>query len=496
MICMLGIKLYFRHSKINTMQKPLFAFLFFCIASLSAHAQFPSQNVTLLSQWDTSITVAEPVYAIRYNSIWGWTDPQDNKEYAIIGATDGTYIIDVTIPTAPLVRDYVKGRRDSCIWREYKTYQNYLYAVSDDGVNAFNQNSLQIIDLSPLPDSVQVVYDNNNLVSRAHTIFIDADKMYLNSVNMPNNGGHSNMAVFSLINPVNPILMRRLEQDFPSSDNVHDCYVRNDTCYASSSYGGLFIYKFSGSQFSLLGSLTSYPDQGYNHSSALTADGQTLIFTDEVPTNLALKSLDVSNMGNLTVLDVFKSTSSTIATPHNPFIRKGDNNRVVVAYYQDGVQIFDISNPSNISRTGFFDTNPTDCPSCPNPSYSGCWGAYVDLPSGIIVASDMQNGLFVLDATSAGVGTGEGLNEKFEVKCTPNPFFENFDIRFSLSEAEQMTVELTDISGKILLKKEMSFSPGNNTFTVNGKYLANGIYQLSMQGKNLSYTTKITKTNR
>src|SRR3990170_3423115 len=83
---------------------------------LTCSAQYSSQNITLLSQWDTATTVSEPYYAIRYNSVWGWADPQDNKEYAIIGSTDGTYFIDITIPTAPVVRDYVAGRRDSCIW--------------------------------------------------------------------------------------------------------------------------------------------------------------------------------------------------------------------------------------------------------------------------------------------------------------------------------------------------------------------------------------------
>lgn len=485
------------HSEVeNHIMKIFFLHLFIALC-LWCSAQFSAQNITLLAQWDTSITVAEPVFGIRYNSVWGWTDSQDNREYAIIGATDGTYIIDVTVPTAPIVRDYVKGRRDSCIWREYKTYQHYLYAVSDDGVNAFNQNSMQIIDLSPLPDSVHVIYDSDTLVQRSHTIFIDEQnaKMYLNSVYLPNNGGHSNMAIFSISNPLNPVLLRRLEQDFPSSDNVHDSYVRNDTCYASSSFGGLFVYKYNGTQFTLIGSLTSYPDQGYNHSSALTADGKTLIFADEVPANLALKSLDVSDMSNLTVLDVFKSTPTTIATPHNPFIRKGSNDRVVVAYYQDGVQIFDISSPSNVSRTGFFDTNPNDCPSCPNPNYSGCWGAYVDLPSGIILASDMQNGLFVLDAKSAGVGIENSFNENLQATCYPNPFTENFDIQFYLQGNKKVTIELYDIMGKSLIKKESNIQAGKNSITINGKYMNAGIYILSVKGENFLYVSKVIKAN-
>lgn len=469
------------------------------LSIVNCWAQYPSQNITLLSHWDTSITVSEPIYNIRYNSVWGWVDPQDNKEYAILGSTDGTYFIDVTIPTAPVVKDYVKGRRDSCIWREYKTLQNYLYMVSDDAVNAYNQNSMQIIDMSPLPDSVHVVYDQNNLVSRSHSIMIDEAnaKLYLNSVYLPNNGGHSNMAVFSLANPVNPVLLRRLEQDYPSNDNVHDSYVRNDTCYASSSYGGLIIYKLNpGNTLTQIGSITNYePGGAYNHNSSLTANSKTLIFADEVPANLTAKSVDVTNFSNITIVDTFRSTPNTIATPHNVFIPIGSNTRSVIAYYQDGVQIFDISNPSNVTRTGFFDTAPTNCPACPNPNYSGCWGAYVDLPSGIILASDMQDGLFVLNAGAAMGVASMTVNEN-SIDAFPNPFTNDFQLNFSLTSGEKISYELTDITGKVILNKQMDIPSGKTSEIINGKNLSAGAYMLSVKGENISLTKKLIKTNK
>lgn len=462
------------------------------------YGQYPSQNITLLSQWDNPATVSEPYYDIRYNSVWGWVDPQDNKEYAIIGSTDGTYFIDVTVPTSPVVRDYVAGRRDSCIWREYKTYQNYLYAVSDDGA----PNSLQIINMSYLPDSVHVEYDQNTLVSRSHSIFIDEANaiMYLNSVYLPANGGHSNMAVFSLANPVNPVLLRRLEQDYPSNDNVHDSYVRNDTCYASSSYGGLIIYKLNPSNtFTQIGSLSNYePGGAYNHNSALTADSKTLIFADEVPANLTVKSVDVSNFSNIAIVDTFRSTPTTIATPHNVFIPNGSNTRSVIAYYQDGVQIFDITNPSNVTRTGFFDCAPTNCPTCPNPDYSGCWGVYIDLPSGIILASDMQDGLFVLDATAAMVGVKPIMQAEISVDAYPNPFTNNFQINFSIPTTgrETITYELTDISGKLIMKKQINVPSGSSSLTIDGKILNPGSYTLTIKGENILLTKKLIKASK
>ena len=464
-----------------------------------AFGQYDFQNIYLLSQWDTAHTVSEPIYNIRYSSPWGWADTVKHREYAILGSSDGTYFIDVTIPTAPVVRDFVAGPRDSCVWREYKTYQKYLYMVSDDEVNANNTNNMQIIDMSYLPDSVHLVFNIDTPVVRSHTLFIDGDKLYCgyDHYDRNNENHYYKMAVYSLADPTLPQFIQSLDSDFtlPNGSVVHDMYVRHDTVYASCSDAGLFIFKFSGGHFSLISSLTNYPDHGYNHSSALTADGKTLIFVDEVPAKLPCKSLDVSDLSNLTLLQEFKPTPSDTATPHNPFIREGDNSRVVVAYYQSGVQIFDIRDPANITRTGFFDTSPLNCPDCPGwgRQYSGCWGVYIDLPSGIVLASDMQNGLFVLDA-SAAMGVPTVNSNGFFADVLPNPSDADFTLLVSLTAGMKLNYSVMDVAGKLISNDERNFSPGKNYITLSGKNLSAGTYLLKLEGEGIFVTKKLIKT--
>ena len=127
--------------------------LFVLGISLQLKAQYPSHNISLYSKWFDSTVVEEPYYHIKYNSIWGWKNTIQNKEYAILGATIGTYFIDVSNPSNPIQCDFVAGRRGACIWREFKTYSHYAYLVSDDSP----PNSFQIVDMSYLPDSVHVV---------------------------------------------------------------------------------------------------------------------------------------------------------------------------------------------------------------------------------------------------------------------------------------------------------------------------------------------------
>lgn len=466
-------------------------FVFVIVATLLTNAQYDNQNITLLGHWFNASEIAEPQMGIKYQGVWGWVDTvHGNTEYAIQGSGSGTYFIDVSNPANPMVRDYVPGRRGLCKWREYKTYGKYLYAISDD----IAPNSFQIIDMSYLPDSVHVVHDDTTIFERAHTLTVDGDKLYCGSVTRPSGSGYYSMAVYSLADPEFPVLLRALNQDYANIGFAHDMYVRNDTVYASCGYQGLFIYKYNAdTTFCLINSLTSYPDQGYNHSSYLTPNGQNLVFCDEVPSNKAVKIINVSDLQNISVESTFKSTEG--ATAHNPYIF--GNNRAVIAYYQDGLQIYNIANSALPLRTGYFDTDTIDGVSnnynAPNAHYHGCWGAYVDLPSGIILASDMQNGLFVLDADVA-LGIKENkVNSTNSITLFPNPTTNNVSIALQLKNTDNLLFEMFDIKGRKINSKAENILAGNTTKTFNTEQLASGVYILRITGKEINFSQKVLK---
>jgi choice-of-anchor B domain-containing protein len=457
--------------------------------TLNAFSQYDALNISLRGHWYNPAQVAEPTYGIKYNGIWGWVDTaHGNAEYAIIGSGSGTHIIEVTDPANPVERDYVAGARNLCIWREYKTFGKYLYAVSDDGPT----NSFQIMDLSYLPDSVHVVHDDISIFERSHTIFIDGDKLYCGSVTTAAGAAVYSMAVYSLADPEAPALLRTLDEDDASIDFVHDMFVRNDTVYASCGFQGLFIYKFDTgtNTFSPINDVTTYPDQGYNHSSALTPDGKTLIFCDEVPANRAVKVLDLTDITNIPTAVTFKSNEG--ATPHNPYIY--GNNYVVISYYQDGLQIFDISDPLSPVRTGFFDTDTLKGLNdnfTPTPIYHGNWGAYLDLPSGNFITSDMQNGLYILDAAFA-VGIRENILQA-SASVYPNPTAASASLSIQLKKAEKLNIILYDLAGRELQSKTEMCSAGNNIKSVDLSGLAEGSYILRILGASTNLSIPILK---
>ncbi|MCW3075396.1 MAG: hypothetical protein JWO32_5, partial [Bacteroidetes bacterium] len=304
----------------------------------------------------------------------------------------GTYLKDVKNPATPSVSAFSAGTYTNGYSRETKSYQKYSYVVSDDG----GPNSFQIFDMSNLPAGVNKVYDSQSLFKRGHTLWVDGNKLYVAGITYSNNTT-SSMNVYSLATPTAPVLLRKLNQDANFINYVHDMFVRNDTVYASCGNQGLYVFKFNSgtNTFSQLGSLTTYSGSGYNHSSCITPNGQTLVFTDEVPAGLPFKTANVTNLSNIQVLATANQFPQT--TPHNVFVV--NNQYVFFSSYQDGTQLYDISNPSNPVLAGFFDTFPAGGGNNNNwagDNYDGQWGMYPYFPSKNIFALDQKNGAFML----------------------------------------------------------------------------------------------------
>lgn len=359
-----------------------------------AHTQI-SSNMTLQSNWNGN-TISR--YNVLYNDCWGYVDGEGN-EYAIIGSPAKIHFIDVTDPTTPMLKnEFVTG--NTSLWRDMKTYGSYAYAVADEG-----QEGLLIFDLSALPSgSITQANQLSNVFQRAHNIFIDIPnaRLYVIGSNTRNNG----LIIYDLsINPSVPTLLASIS--LPGG-YIHDLFVKDHIAYCSSGYNGLFIYDFTNPTSPAY--KASISSGGYNHSCWLTEDGTKLIYAEEVPKGLPMRMVDLAKIegDDLEQISSFRdpliATTGPQVTYHNPYII---DHYAVVSSYEDGVVIFDISNPATPNRVAHYDTYSNSS----YTGYEGCWGVYPYFPSGTIVASDGTNGLFVLttslslntDCASAGV---------------------------------------------------------------------------------------------
>ncbi|MBL4625568.1 MAG: choice-of-anchor B family protein, partial [Flavobacteriales bacterium] len=294
-----------------------------------------SQNINLLFHWSDNTLLPSVQHNNTYNETWGFV--QNGVEYGVIGSTWGTHIFDLSNPSNIIEVASVQGAYSDTfvVHRDYHDYDGYLYMVCDEGQG---ESKLRIVDLQYLPDSVSTVYVEDSLFSRSHNIFIDTTYAKLYTCSGDNNPG---VRVFSLTNPIIPEEIGIL----PLPSGSHDIYVRNDTAFINDGSEGLLIYDFvDAANPVLIGSLTSYPQKGYNHSGWLNEDGSLYVLADESH-GKDLKILDVSDYSNITVLDTMTSqVDNPNSIPHNLMV-KGDY--VYVSYYFDGMVIYNYSDPQN-----------------------------------------------------------------------------------------------------------------------------------------------------
>ena len=435
--------------------KKIILLLSISLLTISSNAQ---QTANLLFHWQDTTLVGSWSYDNTYNECWGMV--VNDREIAIIGSTAGTHFFDVTDPVNSTEVAFVAGAYTGggVIHRDYHDYDGYLYVVCDEG----SSSTLQIIDVSNLPTSVNTVYDNNNLLTKSHNIFIDTAtaKLYACASNTA-------MDVYSLSNPTNPSLI----YSYPTTGaigHVHDAFVRNDTAFLNCGNDGLSVLNFStvtsmGDQPILLAMLSSYPDAGYNHSGWLNDDGTLYIMQDENH-GYDVKILDVADLSNISVLATFNSGVDPQSMAHNGII-KGD--LAYIPYYHDGLRVFDISDPSNPVQTWEYDTYAPNS----HASYKGAWGVYPNLPSGNIIVSDMQTGLYIFEC-----GTPTAIIEnKLTHKQFPNPAATQFIIQNSSAE----TFTLYNSLGAKVLEQEIH----KNQNTIYRENLRNGLYFYTLNKK-------------
>jgi choice-of-anchor B domain-containing protein len=427
-----------------------------------------AQNVDLLGQLDPHPNTA-------YADIWGYA--ANGREYALMGATGGTSIIDITDPASPVEVDFILGPlAPPYEWRDIKTHLNYAYVITE---GTGSGQGLQIIDLSNLPASASLVNTVDTWFSRAHNIFIDNGYAYVIGTN-----GGGGMHILDLSDPVNPVQTAY----YATSDYIHDVYVWNDTVVAcaADSYDLVDVSDKSNPQ---LISLSSTIPGIYAHSGWMTEDKRYFLATEEFNIrDLIVYDLQDRSTWDLVVPSWQMSGNSPI---HNIFVL-GDYAHI--SYYKDGYVVLDISDPTVPTLAGHYDTFPGT-----GGNYDGAWGCYPYLPSGNVIISDMSTGLYVLDFLGGGTTSANDIIKapvEFELKQNyPNPFNPSTKIKYAISEQSFVTLKIYDVLGNEVVTLVNKDKPaGNYEVTFNAGDLPSGIYLARLTGGNNTRIIKMSLT--
>lgn len=307
--------------------------------------------------------------------IWHYRH-SSGSEYAIVGASEGICIVDISTPTAAALVMQLPGA--SSIWHEVKVLGDYAYAVSE-GIDTNNiLNGLQIIDLRYLPDSApNKFYTGDGLIANqlttAHSVTVDGHTVFLNGHNISSIG--RGVLFLDVTDPWNPIFTGSINDNY-----CHDSYVRNNSIYTSDIYAGQFsVYDISNQAAPILQATQLTPGL-FNHNTWLSDDSHIIYAADE-KANAPLASFDITDLGNITLLDTFYNGNFTSNEVHNVRVI---NNYLICPSYGSQITIVDAARPKNLIEIGNYPTGGFLC-----------WDADPYTASGSIIATDMTGIFYV-----------------------------------------------------------------------------------------------------
>lgn len=388
------------------------------------------------------------------NDSWGWTDPLDGKEYAIVGLNNGTAFIDISDPTASVYLGKLPTATGSATARDIKTYNNFAFVVSDNngnhGMQVFDLTRLRNVANPPVTFTEDAHYSE---FTNAHNLAINEDTGFAYALRTNTFGG--GVHFIDLQDPLNPVNVGGFV-----GVQTHDAqiitYNGPDTDYTGReilfSYNGfdqdVWIIDVTDKGNPQAITSFTYSNSEHAHQGWVTEDHQYILMGDESDElNLGIDTrtivFDISDLDNPT--ESFVYVGPTAATDHNGYV-KGDT--YYLASYNAGLRVIDISQIASgtMTETGFFDVYPANDSS----GFEGAWSVYPYFDSGNLVVSvrGSQGGLFVVSENTLGITSNENSDQ---FSMSPNPATDNVSLELAENNVLR-SVNIYDSSGRLVMK--------------------------------------------
>ncbi|MBT8255114.1 MAG: choice-of-anchor B family protein, partial [Bacteroidia bacterium] len=335
---------------------------------------------------------------------WGWTDPQDGKEYALVGLEGATAFVDISDPVNPVYLGKLPTHTNFSTWRDLKVHNDYVFIVSEasgHGMQIFDLTHLRNVTNPPVTFTEDAHYSG---FSSAHNLVINEDTGYAYAVGTNTFSGGTHFV--NIQDPLNPVAAG----GFGGDGYVHDAqvvsYVGPDSDYAGSE---ILIASSGSMEWVSIVDVTNktspqsiatmnYTNSGYTHQGWFTDDHRYFLLGDEFDEanngfntrTIVFDLLDLDNPQHH--LDFFGTTP---ATDHNGYVV---GNNYYLSNYSAGLRVIDITDiaSGNLAETGFFDTYGSNN----NANYDGVWNVYPYFGSGNIMINDRSEGFFIVKASA------------------------------------------------------------------------------------------------
>ena len=353
---------------------------------------------------------------VETNDVWGWTDPQTGREYAIVGRTDGTAFVDVSAPESPVYLGSLPKTRGSATssWRDIKVHADHAFVVADNagghGMQVFDLTRLRDAGTSPVTFEADAMYDG---IASAHNIVINEETGTAYSVGS-SGGGETcggGLHMIDIGEPKNPTFAGCFSHEgtgFAGTGYTHDaqCVVYRgpdaehsgkDICIGANE-NALSIADVTDRTNPVPLASAAYPAVDYAHQGWLTEDHRYFYQNDEGDEGTAQRGGTPMSGTRTLVWDLSDLDDPVLVAEHFGEAWTIDHNLYIVgdlmyqSNYTSGLRVLDISDRENPEEVGFFDTVPWD----ESVTFDGSWSNYPFFESGTIVVSSGKEGIFFL----------------------------------------------------------------------------------------------------
>lgn len=377
---------------------------------------------------------------------WGWTDPLNGKEYAIIAMNDRTAFVDISDPNSPIFLGNLLSHTGTSWWRDLKVYNNHAYIVSDSngkhGMQIFDLTRLRNVSNPPVTFSEDgwKTWGQGNSSGVAHNIVINEDTGFAYVVGTSGyaNGG---VVVFNLSNLTAPSEDAAISTYGYCHDAQVVVYNGPDTEHIGKE---ILVGSFSNADhvkvldvtnknnISQIG-IVDYTNKRYTHQGWFTEDQKYFIVGDELDEgyygfNTRTLVFDMTDLDNPILHHTYYG--ATPAIDHNGYVV---GNRFYLANYRAGMRVMrvdELYNPTpDMNEVGYFDSHPGSN----SAAYHGAWNVYPFFESGNIIISDLDEGLLIVK------------DPNFDNQA-PNVVCQNTTI-FLDAVSGTVTIDETDIDG-------------------------------------------------
>lgn len=404
---------------------------------------FECNNLDLLSQ----ITLAT-MNSVKANDSWGWTDPQDGKEYALICLNEATAFIDISDALNPIYLGQLPGESTQhTTWRDVKTYNNFAFIVSEDmghGMQVFDLTKLRDVANPPVTFTKDAYYD---AFGSAHNIAINQETGFAYVVGSDTFSGGPHF--INIQDPLNPVAAGGYAADNYCHDAQIIIYDGPDSDYTGreilfgSNETEIVIEDVTDKSNVTTIATVGYANVNYTHQGWLTEDRRFFLLgdeIDEIDTGINSRTIifNVEDLDNPQFH--FEYEGPTGATDHNGYV-KGD--RFYLANNAAGLRVIDISDIENsvMEEIGYFDSYPANN----EAGFNGSWNMYPYFESGNIVISDRAEGMLLVRPSGI-LAVPENKLDTFTI--FPNPTSEKITISSATTRIQSLVI--TDITGKQL----------------------------------------------